>query len=98
MSVFPSSFFANKSGYKKYLNAGGGLDYASFRVWERRTPIEVLAEKIDRLHNAMVYAYDQAMYYKSIGDNSQYELNIYTSDVRAKQLSEAHKELDNLTN
>jgi hypothetical protein len=44
----------------------------------------------------MVYAYEQAMYYKSIGDDSQYELNIYTSDIRSKQLSEAHKELDNL--
>lgn len=96
MSVLPSSFSANKLGYKKYLNAGGILDYSSFRVWERRTPIQVLAEKIDRLHNAMVDAYDQAMYYKSIGDISQYELNIYTSDVRSKQLSEAHKELDNL--
>lgn len=96
MSVLPISFSANKSGYKKYLNAGGVLDYSSFRVWERKTPIEVLAEKIDRLHNAMVYAHDQAMYYKSIGDNTQYELNIYTSDVRSKQLSEAHKELDSL--
>jgi hypothetical protein len=98
MSVLPSSFPANKLGYKKYLNNGGVLDYSSFRVWERRTPIEICAEKIDRLHNAMLYSYNQAIYYKSIGDEAMYELHMYTSEVRSKQLSEAHQELDALLN
>lgn len=94
MSVLPSSFSPNKSGYKKYLLAGGGLDYASFRVYERRSAIEIAAEKINRFHSAMLYAYDQAMYYKSIGDQEMYELNMYTADVRAKHLSDAHAELE----
>jgi hypothetical protein len=98
MSVLPSSFSANKLGYKKYLNNGGILDYSSFRVWERRTPIEICAEKIDRLHSAMLYAYDQAIYYKSIEDQAMYELNMYTLDVRSKHLSQAHQELDALYN
>lgn len=94
MSVFPSSFSPNKSGYKKYIAAGGGLDYSSFRVYERRSAIEIAAEKINRFHAAMLYAYDQAMYYKSIGDKAMYELNIHTADVRAKHLAEAHQELE----
>ena len=100
MSVLPSSFSANKSGYKKYLTAGGGLDYSAFRVYERRNAIEIAAEKINRFHAAMLYAYDQAIYYKSIGDEAMYELNMHTADVRAKHLAEAHQELDlaNLSN
>jgi len=97
MSIFPSSFSANKVGYKQYLKAGGALQYADFMVYERRTPVEVCAEKINRFHAAMVYSYDQAMYYKSIGDQAMYELHMHTADVRAKHLSEAHKELDALS-
>lgn len=97
MSILPSSFAANKVGYKKYLAAGGALDYSSFRVYERRTPIEVAAEKINRFHAAMIYAYEQAVYYKSIGDQAMYELNMFTADVRANHLAEAHKELDALS-
>jgi hypothetical protein len=97
MSILPLSFSANKVGYKKYLKAGGCLLFADFIIYERRTPIEVCAEKINRLHAAMIYSYDQAIYYKSIGDLSMYELHIYTSEVRAKHLSEAHKELESLS-
>lgn len=98
MSILPSSFAATKVGYKKYLAAGGALDYSSFRVYERRSAVEVAAEKINRFHAAMVYAYDQAVYYKSIGDQAMYELHMHTADVRAKHLGEAHKELASLSN
>lgn len=98
MSILPSSFSANKVGYKKYLKAGGVLSLSDFIVFERRTPEQICAEKINRFHAAMVYYYDQAMYYKSIGDKAMYELYMYTSEVRAKHLSEAHKELDALIN
>ena len=94
MSTRPSSFSANKIGYKKYLAAGGNLDYADFRVYERRSAIEIAAEKINRFHAAMIYYYDQAMLAKSQGDQEYYELMMYTSEVRAKQLSQAHQELD----
>ena len=87
MSIFPSSFSANKVGYKQYLKAGGAMQYADFMVYERRTPVEVCAEKINRFHAAMIYSYDQAMY----------ELHMHTSDVRASHLSEAHKELNSLS-
>jgi hypothetical protein len=96
MSILPLSFSANKAGYKKYLKAGGCLLFGDFMVYERRTAAEVLAEKINRLHSAMIYSYDQAIYYKSIGEQSMYDLHIYTSDVRAKQLGEANRELDSL--
>ena len=98
MSILPLSFSANKVGYKQYLKAGGILDYSSFRVYERRTANEVIAEKINRFHEAMIYAYDQAVYYKSIGDQAMYELHMYTADVRAKHLGEAHQELALLSN
>ena len=97
MSILPSSFSANKVGYKKYLKAGGALQYADFMVYERRSPIEICAEKINRLYSAMIYAYDQAIYYKSIGDEEMYELNMHICDVRSKQHSEAHKELEFLS-
>jgi hypothetical protein len=94
MSTLPTSFAASKIGYKKYLLAGGTLDYASFRVYERRSLKEIAAEKINRFHAAMIYHYDQAMYYKSIGEQDQYELNMLACDIRSKHLTEAHRELD----
>jgi hypothetical protein len=97
MSILPTSFSSNKVGYKKYLKAGGCLLFADFMVYERRTPIEVCAEKINRFHTAMIYSYDQAIYYKSIGDLTMFYLHIHTSDIRAKQLGEAHKELESLS-
>ncbi len=97
MSILPLSFSANKVGYKKYLKAGGVLDYSSFRVYERRTSTEVIAEKINRFHEAMIHSYDQAVYYKSIGDQVMYELHMHTADIRAKHLGEAHQELSLLS-
>ena len=74
------------------------MQYADFMVYERRTPIQVCAEKINRFHDAMIYAYDQAVYYKSIGDQAMYDLHMYNADVRSKHLSEAHQELASLSN
>lgn len=92
--VLPINFSANKWGYKKYLSEGGSLNYDAFKAYERRTPVEIAAEKINRFHFAMIYAYDQAMLAKSEGDQARYELMMYTSEVRAKNLSDAHKELE----
>jgi hypothetical protein len=97
MSILPTSYQPTKNGYKKYTADGGALDYANFRVWERRSPLQIIEEDINRFHGAMIYAYDRAMYYKSIGDEVQYELNMYTSEVRAKHLAQAHQQLELLT-
>ena len=98
MSILPLSFSANKVGYKKYIKAGGALQFCDFMVYERKNSIEVIAEKINRFHSAMIYSYDQSIYYKSIGDQSMYELHTQTADIRAKQLGEAHRELNLLSN
>ena len=97
MSILPTSYQPTKNGYKKYTTDGGSLDYASFKVWERRSPLQIIEEDINRFYGAMVYSYDRAMYYKSIGDEVQYELNMYTSEVRAKHLAQAHQQLELLT-
>jgi hypothetical protein len=96
MSILPLSFSANKVGYKKYLKSGGGLLFADFIAYERRTAKEILAEKINRFHSAMIYSYDQSVYYKSIENVNMYELHTYTCEVRAKQLGEVHQELREL--
>lgn len=91
MSILPSSFSPNKIGYKKYLTAGGGLDYSSFKVYERRTKSEIEKELSDRLYNAMMHHYDMAIFYKNQGDQYMYEVNMTTCDIRARQHSEVCK-------
>jgi len=91
MSILPSSFSPNKIGYKKYLNAGGGLDYASFKVYERRTKSEIEKELSDRLYNAMMHHYDMAIFYQNQGDQEMSDLHMTTCDIRAKQHSQFGK-------
>lgn len=98
MSILPTFYEPTKSGFKKYVSDGGVLDFADFRIWERKSQKEIIGEKINRFHSAMIFAYEQAMYYKSIGDQVQYEVMIEASEIRSKQLSFAHQELDSLNN
>jgi hypothetical protein len=91
--ISPFGFAPTKVGYNQYVKAGGSMEYASFKVFERRTAKEIAAEKITRFYAAMHYYYDQSIYYKSIGDQAQYELMVEACDIRAKQLGEAHREL-----
>jgi hypothetical protein len=95
-SVLPFSYQPTKSDYKKYLKDGGSLSYVDFKLYERRDALKIVADKINTLHSAMISAYKQAMYYKSVDDNEGYELNMVICDVRSSQLSIAHKEHDNL--
>lgn len=91
-SVLPSSFSPNKSGYKKYLNQGGGLDFASFKVYERRSSSQILKEESDKLYNAVMHHYDMAIFYRNSGEIDMYELHMKSADIRAKQHTEMLKD------
>ena len=92
--VSPLSFAPTKVGYKQYLKAGGSMQLASFQVFERRTKKQIIADNINRVHSAMLYAYDQAMLSLLDCDGAAYILYIDTADIRAKQLADYHKELN----
>jgi hypothetical protein len=91
MSILPSSFSANKIGYKQYLKQGGSLDFSDFKVYERRTALEILKENDDRLYSAMMNHYDMAIMYRNKGEQDMYELHMLSCDIRAKQHSELYK-------
>jgi hypothetical protein len=96
--VSPLSFAPTKVGYKQYLKAGGSMQLASFQVFERRTKKQIIADNINRVHAAMLYAYDQAILCLQDCDGDGYILYIDTADIRAKQLREYHQELTLLDN
>jgi hypothetical protein len=91
MSILPTSFLPTKLGYKQYLNKGGVLDFASFKVWERRTDSEILKEKSDMLYAAMINHYNMAIMYKNKGEQDMYEMHMASCDIRAKQHSDLNK-------
>lgn len=91
--VSPVSFSPTKVGYKQYVKAGGAMQLASFQVFERRTKLQILAENIDRVYNAMHYNYDLAILALQDCDGDAYILYIDACDVRAKQLGEYNQEL-----
>ncbi len=95
-SVLPVSFSANKVGYNKYLAAGGGLDYASFKTWERRSPSEVLIADAVRYSNAINYNIDMLPIYLANQDNRMLRCTLETYAVRLKQYFETIKELKSL--
>ena len=94
--VSPLSFKANKVGYKQYLKAGGSMRFDAFQVFERRTQIEILWEKKDRLLSAMINAYDQAYLALSDCDAYNYIMYIDTCEIRRIQHEEICQELKNL--
>lgn len=96
--VSPLGFAPTKVGYKQYLKAGGAMQFASFQVFERRTERQVIADNINRVHAAMLYAYDQSILCIEDCDVEGYILYTDTADIRSKQLSEWHTKLSLLDN
>lgn len=96
--VSPLSFASTKVGYKQYLKAGGSMQLASFQVFERRTERQIIADNMNRVYDAMMYAYDQSILCLQDCDADGYILYTDTADIRAKQLAEWHKKLSLLGN
>lgn len=96
VSVLPVSFSPNKVGYNKYLAAGGGLDYAAFKTWERRSPSEVLIEKAERISNAINYSIDMFQLYIEKHELDMAQCYYETYSVRLKQYFETIKELQSI--
>jgi hypothetical protein len=91
--VSPLSFKANKVGYKQYLNAGGCMQFASFQVFERRSNVEILLQKADRVYNAAQYHNEQDLYFKSIGDSNGRKIHLASYEIRQQQYIDVCKEL-----
>ena len=96
--VSPLSFAPTKVGYKQYLKSGGVMQYPSFVIFERRTEKQIIAENINRVHSAMLYAYDQAILCLKDCDSDGYILYMDTAEIRSKQLAEYHQKLSLLDN
>jgi hypothetical protein len=96
LSVLPVSFSANKVGYNKYLAAGGGLDYAAFKTWERSSRSEVLIERSVRYSNAINYAIDMLPIYLEDQDYKMVRCTLETYAIRLKQYFDSIKELKSL--
>ena len=96
LSVLPVSFSANKVGYNKYLAAGGGLDYAAFKTWERRSPSEVLIADALRYSDAINYAIDMFQLYIQKQEFDMAKCYYETYSVRLKQYFDSIKELKSL--
>lgn len=94
--VSPLVFAPTKVGYKQYLKAGGALDLPSFVVFERRTQVEVLLDKANRLYNASQYHNEQDLYYKSIGDSNGRKLHLESYEIRLSQYVDVIQELKEL--
>ena len=94
--VSPLGFAPTKVGYKQYLKAGGALDFPSFVVFERRTQVEVLLDKANRLYNATQYHNEQDLYYKSIGDSNGRKLHLESYEIRLTQYVDVIQELKKL--
>jgi len=94
--VSPLSFAPTKVGYKQYLKAGGSMQLASFQVFERRTKVQVLLDKADKLYNAVEYHNEQDLYFKSIGDSNGRKLHLVSYEIRLNQYFDVIKELKKL--
>jgi hypothetical protein len=94
--VSPLSFAPTKVGYKKYLKAGGAMQYPSFMVFERRTEVEVLLAKADKLYNAVNYHNEQDEYYKSVGDSNGRKLHLASYEIRLGQYTDVCHQLKKL--
>ena len=94
--VSPLSFAPTKVGYKQYVKAGGAMQFASFQVFERRTEIEILLDKADKLHNAVQYHNEQDLYYKSINDSDGRKLHLASYEIRLDQYIDVISQLKKL--
>ena len=94
--VSPLSFAPTKVGYKQYLKAGGALLLPDFIVFERRTEVEILLAKADRLHNAVNYHNSQDEYYKSIGDSEGRKIHLESYEIRLNQYIDVIHQLKKL--
>ena len=94
--VSPLSFAPTKVGYKQYVKAGGAMQFASFQVFERRTEIEILLDKADKLHNAVQYHNEQDLYYKSINDSDGRKLHLASYEIRLDQYIDVIRQLKKL--
>ena len=94
--VSPLSFAPTKVGYKQYVKAGGAMQFASFQVFERRTEIEILLDKADKLHNAVQYHNEQDLYYKSINGSDGRKLHLASYEIRLDQYIDVISQLKKL--
>ena len=94
--VSPLSFAPTKVGYKQYVKAGGAMQFASFQVFERRTEIEIMLDKADKLHNAVQYHNEQDLYYKSINDSDGRKLHLASYEIRLGQYIDVIRQLKKL--
>jgi len=70
--------------------------FADFQVFERRTEIEVLLDKADRLYNAVNYHNSQDEYYKSINDSNGRKLHLESYEIRLNQYIDVIHQLKKL--
>ena len=94
--VSPLSFAPTKVGYKQYLKAGGAMELPSFIIFERRTEVEVLLDKADKLYNAVQYHNEQDLYYKSINDSNGRKLHLSSYEIRLNQYIDVTNQLKKL--
>lgn len=94
--VSPLSFAPTKVGYKQYLKAGGAMQLASFQVFERRTVIEILSEKSDKMYESAMYHIDQYEAYAKANDRVMTKVHLESYDVRMSQYIDAFQELRKL--
>jgi hypothetical protein len=94
--VSPLSFAPTKVGYKQYLKAGGSMQLASFQVFERRTAIEVLSEKADKMWNSAMYHIAQYEAYAKIEDRVNTKVHLESYDIRINQYIDVCTELRKL--
>lgn len=94
--VSPLGFAPTKVGYKQYLKAGGSMLLADFQVFERRSKVEILLDKADRLYNAVQYHNEQDLYYKSINDSEGRKIHLASYEIRSYQYIDVCRELKEL--
>jgi uncharacterized protein (UPF0276 family) len=94
--VSPVSFAPTKVGYKQYIKAGGAMQFANFQVFERRTEIEILLDKAERLYNAVNYHNSQDEYYKSINDSEGRKIHLASYEIRLDQYIDVCHQLKKL--
>ncbi len=94
--VSPLSFSPTKVGYKQYLKAGGAMQLASFQVFERRTALEILSQKADKMHESAMYHISQYEIYAKMGDRVTTKVHLGSYEIRMGQYIDACQELKKL--
>ena len=91
--ISPLSFSPTKVGYKQYLKSGGAMQFASFQVFERRTKLQILEEKYDRLASASDNHIKMYEHYKKLGDSVSARMHLDSYGIRLNQETDVLLEL-----